>query len=95
MQSDSVLSHAMCCIDCRHRFDASGKTRGAMEQLWKAVIAAAATTSASSSNAATTVSTEQTVIRQYFQPILSDLLRAATDRRYVQHALIATKHTIS
>jgi hypothetical protein len=52
-----------------------------MEQLWKAVIAAAAATSIT----ATTASTEQTVIRQYFQPILSDLLRAATDRRYVYH----------
>eukprot|EP00953_Heterococcus_sp_UTEX-ZZ885_P034922 18063-Heterococcus_DN1.PRE.3 len=61
----------------RHRFDASGKTRGAMEQLWKAVIAAAAATTITT---ATTAGTEQTVIRQYFQPILSDLLRAATDR---------------
>jgi hypothetical protein len=57
-----------------------------MEQLWKAVIAAAATTSAS--NTTTAVSTEQTVIRQYFQPILSDLLRAATDRRCVYHVLL-------
>jgi hypothetical protein len=80
-QYDRILTHAVHCINYRHRFDASGKTRGAMEQLWKAVIAAAAATSIT----ATTASTEQTVIRQYFQPILSDLLRAATDRRYVYH----------
>jgi hypothetical protein len=62
-----------------------------MEQLWKAVIAAAATTGASN----TTASTEQTVIRQYFQLILSDLLRAATDRRYVYHVSLQSSTTLA